>query len=138
MSCGRKQNNEVFKFSSYHSMTEIFLKGKLVVKENLLIRPAEVHPLSMGQLEGYTHQASLIFINERADTTILKETILEYLQAESTISFGVSALPVKGLIIRLLGYKAEQLFTILKNIGCYCQASKQNQFKTQRVDVFSN
>jgi urease accessory protein len=138
MSCGRKQNNEVFKFSSYHSMTEIFLKGKLVVKENLLIRPAEVHPLSMGQLEGYTHQASLIFINERADTTILKETILEYLQAESTISFGVSALPVKGLIIRLLGYKAEQLFTILKNIGCYCQASKQNQFKTQQVDVFSN
>jgi urease accessory protein len=138
MSCGRKHNGEVFKFSSYHSITEIFLNKKLAVKENLLIRPCDVNPLSMGQMEDYTHQASLIFINERAGMAVLTETIVEYLHTESNISFGVSALRVNGLIIRLLGYKAEQLFTILNKIGFYCQASKQNQLKTQQVDVFPN
>jgi len=138
MSCGRKLNGEVFKLSSYQSVTEIFKNGRLMVKENLLIRPAEMKPLSIGQLENYTHQASLIFINEKAMISTLAEELNQFLVLQSNISFGVSSLHINGLIVRLLGYKAEQLFDLLKHIGAVCNCFRHNQFKTQELDVYGN
>jgi urease accessory protein len=117
MSCGRKLNGEVFKFSSFHSVTEIFFRERLVVKENIVMKPNEVNLRLTGQLEGYTHQASLVFINKAADVDKGKESVLEFLQQQENIQFGASALPVNGMIVRLLGYKAEQLFDLLNNVS---------------------
>lgn len=138
ISCGRKLNNEVFKFSSYHSITEIFKNERLVVKENLLMEPAKVNPATIGQLENFTHQASLIFINEKVKVSALAEVLNQYLELQVDISFGVSALHINGIIVRLLGYKAEQLFDILKHIGSLCEWFKQNELKTQGVIAFGN
>ena len=66
MSCGRMLNNEVFQFLSYHSVTEIYVQQKLVVKENLLIKPKEMKLNGIGQFEGYTHHATLLYIGESA------------------------------------------------------------------------
>jgi urease accessory protein len=138
MSCGRKLNGEVFKLSSYHSITEIFKNDRLVVRENLLIKPAEVNPFSIGQLENYTHQAGLIFINEKVGTSALFEELNQYLALQSNISFGVSFLHINGLIVRLLGYKAEQLFDLLKHIGAVCNGLNHNQLKVQKLHVYGN
>ena len=43
LTCGRKLSGEVFTFSKYHSVTEIFTNGKLVIKENLLLQPALIN-----------------------------------------------------------------------------------------------
>src|SRR5664279_4889014 len=43
LTCGRKLNGEVFLFSKYHSITEVFLQNKLIIKENLLIEPATIN-----------------------------------------------------------------------------------------------
>jgi urease accessory protein len=127
ISCGRKQNGEIFKFSYYHSITEVFYNGKLVVKENILMKPAETDLRCIGQFEGYTHQASLIFIDKASDLNNKREAILSLLQQEDNIEFGMSRLPVNGMIIRLLGYKAEQLFDLLKKISCVLSAIKTKQ-----------
>ena len=37
LTCRRKLNGEVFSFSKYHSVTEIFLKGKLVITAPILM-----------------------------------------------------------------------------------------------------
>lgn len=58
LSCGRKLNGEVFKLSKYHTVTEIFSSGSLIVKENLMVSPGDIDVNTIGQLEGYTHQAS--------------------------------------------------------------------------------
>lgn len=119
ISCGRKLNGEVFQFTSYHSITEIFLNSKLVVKENLLLKPATMNLSLIGQLEGYTHQATLLYLNEEANVTQLTNCLIENLNEQvstADATFGVSALPVNGIVVRLLGYKAEQLFHILKSI----------------------
>jgi urease accessory protein len=63
-SCGRKLNGEVFRFTQFHARTDIYLHGRLVVKENFLLNPSKTDALSMGQFEGYTHQATMICINE--------------------------------------------------------------------------
>ncbi len=122
LTCGRKLNGEVFAFSKYHNITNIFLNGRLIIKENLLIQPLLVNPNLMGQLEGFTHQASLILYNEIIDITAFCDVIYEQLGLQEGIAFGVSALQKNGLIVRLLGFKAEQLFDCLKSTAAMFQS----------------
>jgi urease accessory protein len=117
LTCGRKLNNEVFLLTRYHNITEIFLNGKLIIKENLLIKPSETNPLIIGQLESFTHQASLILLNDNFDIKQLSEKIINLLEGFTEITFGLSEAPVNGLIIRILGNKAEQLHSILKSVA---------------------
>lgn len=117
LTCGRKNNSEVFTFSSYRSITEIFINDKLVIKEHLFMQPSLIDPESMGQLEGYTHQASLISIQESNHA----DSIYEYLSQQEEIISGVSVTAGNGLIVRILGYKAEQLYHHLQQIALLLQ-----------------
>jgi len=117
LTCGRKLNGEVFSFSKYHNITEIFLNNKLIIKENLLMQPLLINPNTMGQLASFTHQASLIIINENMDGTAFTDTVYNYLQQQTEIDFGVSTTQTNTIIVRILGNKAEQLFTCLKYIA---------------------
>ncbi len=65
LTCGRKLNGEQFEFTEFQNKTSVFKNGKLVVFENLYMNPSPMNPLSIGQLEGFTHQASLIYFNEQ-------------------------------------------------------------------------
>jgi urease accessory protein len=124
LTCGRKLNGEIFSFSKYHNITEIFLNNKLIIKENLLMQPLLVNPNFMGQLAGFTHQASLIIINQNIDATEFTDMVHEYLQRETEIDFGVSITQTNAIIVRILGNKAEQLFKCLKHIAALVQTSK--------------
>lgn len=124
ITCGRKLNGEVFQFSNYHSVTEIFLNSKLIVKENLLMRPSITDFFSTGHLEGYSHHATLLFINEQAYITDLIEKLRCYLKDIPAIQYGVSALSVNGLAVRLLGNKGEQLFDCINGIATIITAQQ--------------
>jgi len=117
LSCGRKLNGEEFEYAKYHTITEIFIHGKLIIKENLLSRPSMDQVHALGQMEGYTHQASFIFLNENADKETIKRMSFEYLTQQEAITSGVSAAPQSGIIVRILGNKAEQLHGILKKLA---------------------
>jgi urease accessory protein len=117
LTCGRKLSGEAFLFSKYHNLTQVYLNNKLIIKENLLMRPAIININAIGQLEGFTHQASLIYLHETADCEIVAQTITEQLAQQSDIIFGITAAPINGLIIRILGQKGEQLHNCLKNIA---------------------
>ncbi|GEO10206.1 urease accessory protein UreD [Segetibacter aerophilus] len=117
LTCGRKLNGEEFAFTKYQNLTKIFLNRRLMVKENLLIIPSQINVKSIGQLEGFTHQASLIYINETASVTEAIAEINNKLSVEENICFGVSGLPVNGVIVRLLGHKAEQLYNCLQDLN---------------------
>ncbi len=127
LTCGRKLNGEIFEFSKYHNRTEIFLNDRLVVKENILIKPGVIPIESIGQLEGFTHQASLIFLNDTATITTIISAINELMTAQQNICWGVSVLPVKGLIVRLLGYKSEALYNCLQQIAAIFYVKEEVQ-----------
>ncbi len=110
ITCGRKLSGEEFQFTKYHNLTNIYINKKLVVKENVLLEPAKVDMTSIGQLEGYTHQATLIFLNDSGDMKEIMKKVQELFSQTGDIIFGISLLPVNGFIFRQLGYKAEQLF----------------------------
>ena len=71
----------------------------------------------MGQWEGYSHQASLIIVDHTLDIKVIIEMILPILQQQDEIEFGLSEPNVNGLVIRLLGYKGEQLYKCLQQIA---------------------
>ena len=127
LTCGRKLNGEIFLLSKYHNLTEIFCNDKLIIKENLLIQPNLVNPAITGQMEGYTHQASLIILNKELDISFAKETIAAALTAKNEIDFGVTAAPINGIIVRILGNKAEQLLGCLKEIALLLKTNKTSQ-----------
>ena len=114
ITCGRKLNGEAFLFSKYHSTTDILLQQQLVLRENMLITPASVDISALGLWEGFTHQASLIFLDEAMATEATIRSVNTWLSEQPGIVYGITAAPVSGLVIRLLGYKAEQLFDCLK------------------------
>lgn len=116
LTCGRKLNGEAFLFTKYHSITEVYSHNKLVIKENLLMQPATINVQAIGQLEGYTHQASMIYLEENIDVKNLQSLIIQLLAAEKNIEIGITAAPISGLIIRLLGNGAEQLYNCLQRI----------------------
>lgn len=121
LTCGRKLNGEVFLFSRYHSISKIYLNNKLVIKENLLMEPALINVEAIGQLEGFTHQASLIYLEENVDIAALQQKIKALLVGEAGIAFGVTAAPVNGLILRLMGNGAAQLHGALLSVSTYLQ-----------------
>jgi len=116
LTCGRKLNGELFLFSKYHSISNIYLNNKLVIKENLLMQPSFINVHGIGQLEGYTHQASLIFLCQDVDIKSIQQQLTELLLLENNIETGITSAPVNGIIIRMLGNGAEQLYDCMLRI----------------------
>jgi urease accessory protein len=109
--CGRKLNGEAFAFSSYHVRTEIFIAGRLAVN-------------ALGQMEGFTHQASLLFLE--AGGRIGEETrerIAAFLSGRQNILYGITEGPANSLVVRLLGNAAERLYDYLQTIQTMIYAS---------------
>lgn len=116
LTCGRKHNGEVFLFSTYHNLTEIFLNDQIILKENLLVQPAESDTNAIGQMEGFTHQATLVYLQAQATPNSLNHHIHQLLEPEKGIIFGISETPEAGLLVKILGQGAEQLHDCLKKI----------------------
>jgi urease accessory protein len=121
--CGRKLNGEMFSFRRYQSITEIFVNDRMVMKENLYMQPSTVNASGMGQLEGYTHQATLIVIDKDIAIKEVMAVITDSLGLQQQIIFGVTSAPVNGIVVRLLGNKAEQLYSCLRNTLGIIQSS---------------
>ncbi|MCF0056082.1 urease accessory protein UreD [Dyadobacter sp. CY356] len=116
ITCGRKLNGEIFEFSKYHAVTEVLVENRLVIKENICLIPDAMTINAIGQLEGFTHQASLIFLEGRKDCSALTREATLFLETQGEIIFGITAAPVSGLLVRILGNKSEQLINCLKSL----------------------
>ena len=117
LTCGRKLNGEIFHFASFQNLTEIYLSGTLVIRENLLIDPNISDIRSMGQLENYTHQASLFYLDENANARQLILDISSWMKEQDGIIYGITATAINGFNIKILGYGAEQLYNIMNDIN---------------------
>jgi urease accessory protein len=124
--CGRMLKGERFSFTFYQSITEIYLQGKLVVKDNLVLEPATANPTELGQMEGYTHQASFICMGPNVTESGTGAVFQKVLEDLANISWGMTRLPVGGLLVRILGFKGEQLHQCLKSLAALLQAENAN------------
>lgn len=135
LTCGRKLNGEQFDFIKYHSITDIYINGKLSIKENWLVQPGITDVNTIGQWEGYTHQASIIIVDDQENTASHYDNITTFLNKQPGIAFGISSLPVNGIIVRILGYKAEQLFNCVNQIGSFVTINNTGPVKPEGIHV---
>jgi urease accessory protein len=117
ITCGRKLSGEIFKFTQFQSLTEIFSNGKMLLKDNILIKPQSIDLNGIGQVEGFTHQATLIYVNLRKPNN-QQETheMNELMLAEEDIQFGISQPQPFITVIRVLGNGGEQMYNAFKKI----------------------
>lgn len=54
---------EIFKFTYFQNMTEIYFRDKLILKDQIILEPQLIPVNTVTQLEQYTHQATLVYIN---------------------------------------------------------------------------
>ena len=133
ITCGRKLSDEEFRFTKFQNVTNVYLNKKLAVKENVLLEPSKRNIHAIGQLEGYTHQSTLLFINDAIDIGKILEEGKELLSGIEGITFGISMLPVNGLIFRILGFKGEQLFNCTNKLASLIQ-----QLSCKKLNAFVN
>ncbi|HEU4551889.1 MAG TPA: urease accessory protein UreD [Chitinophaga sp.] len=116
LTCGRKLNGEAFQFKQFHNLTELYYQGRLVLKDNLLLQPERINVTAFGQMEGYTHQATLIYADTRTAAAPVADRLLHILAPETGIAYGVSQTAGPALVLRVLGHGAEQLYNCLKKM----------------------
>lgn len=129
ITCGRKLCNEEFEFTFFQNITSVFVNGKLAIKEKIFLEPLKGNISVIGQMEQFTHQASLLYLNNSMEIEYFMKECNELLSAVEGIEFGSSELPVKGFMVRMLGHKGEQLFDIRNRLASLI---------TEKLEVKSN
>ncbi|MBL79874.1 MAG: urease accessory protein [Nitrosomonadaceae bacterium] len=131
ITCGRKNSEyiyprkkilgEIFRFTYFQNVTEIYFKDLLVLKDKIILEPRIKSVNTVIQLEEYTHQATFIYMNTKNINGVYQltekiEVILESLKNERDISFGISEMAENGFVLRVLGNGGEQLFNCFQQI----------------------
>lgn len=129
VTCGRKLCNEEFEFTCFQNVTSVFIEGKLVIKEKIFLEPLKRSISVIGQMEQFTHQSSLLYLNNKMKIECFMQECSELLSAIEGIEFGISELPVKGFMVRMLGHKGEQLFDLHNRLASII---------TEKLEVKSN
>ncbi|WP_194776191.1 urease accessory protein UreD [Pararhodonellum marinum] len=117
ITCGRKLCGEIFHFKRFQNLTEVFLNQKLILKDNILLQPDKIDINALGQVEGYTHQATLMYVNSRnLEANAEVELMHEAMSKEEDLAFGVSQPLPQLVVLRVLGNGGEQLLDAFKKI----------------------
>lgn len=123
ITCGRKHSGEIFRFTHLQNLIEIFHHQKMILKDNILLQPQLVPMDTLGQLEGFTHQATFFYVQTgQADMDAIAAYLHHLLEQESEIAFGISQASPQYIVVRVLGNGGEQLFNCLKKMQEYLWA----------------
>lgn len=117
ITCGRKHSGELFQYSHFQNLTEVYHRQKLILKDNVLLQPAIMPLNSLGILEGYTHQGTFMFVNTKG--IVPDELIAHFypqLQQLTNVEAGISPIQQTGFVIRILGNGAEPLFDFFQQV----------------------
>lgn len=116
---GRIHMGEAFKFTRLHSVTRVYRGDKLILADNQLMMP-QAQPLqNLLFFEGYTHQATLVYISPKGND--LKAELDEILDgAYEEITFGFTQCGDGAVMIRALGNDGEMLYDWLCTMGQLC------------------
>ena len=147
VTCGRKNSEniypnkkisgEIFKFTYFQNVTEIYFNDLLVLKDKIILEP-KVHSVNtVIQLEEYTHQATFIYMNTKGSHSIcdLIEEVLGIIKDEENISFGVSEMAANGFVLRVLGNGGEQLFNCFQQIRDFFWDRKEDSVSSKKDKV---
>ena len=121
---GRVANDERFEFRQFSSHLKVQLvqengKVKPLMLDCIQWLPSKMNLTALSQMEGFSHQGSLVYLNLQKTTTEVKQIvqILQQQESEKSLLIGVSQLNEGGLIVRVLDHRAELIQKLFEKIG---------------------
>lgn len=119
ITCGRKHHGEIFELTRFQNLTEIYHDGCLVVKDNVVIQPDLIPLNTIGNLDNYTHQGTLIFYSTKE--TVELDVLIDLIHSESKkygldMEIGLSALQYNGFVLRAMGNEGEKMFKLFLEV----------------------
>lgn len=116
---GRVYSGESFAFKSFHSITKVTCDKKLVLLDNQLLEPEKQPMGSILFYEGYTHQATLLYVSPYAEE--LKAELDEILvEKYEQIDFGFTQCAPNAVMLRAMGKDGGVLHDWLSTMGQLC------------------
>ena len=81
--------------------------------------PAKMNLTALSQMEGFSHQGSLVYINLQKTSAEIKQIAqrLQQQETDKSLLLGISQLNEGGLIVRVIGHRAEQIQKLFEEIG---------------------
>ncbi|WP_426977053.1 urease accessory protein UreD [Pseudarthrobacter sp. O4] len=112
---GWSPDGTLFRYDEIRLRNEIAVDGRLVVLDNLLIRPGSggAPAVGMAFLEDYTHLGSLLVMDARVDAALLNELHDLLLPLAGGCNLGMSLLD-GGLVVRALSHATEPLDAVIR------------------------
>ena len=122
---GRVLNGERFTFRQFSSHLKIYVlqndgKKRPRVSDCIQWCPSKMNLTALSQMENYSHQGSLTYLNLAKSNAEIKQQVqaLQHQFAdEKDLLLGISLLNESGLMVRVLGYRAETIQLLFKKIG---------------------
>lgn len=122
---GRVLNDERFAFRQFSSHLKIYAlqnnhQKRPLVSDCIQWQPAQMKLTALSQMENYSHQGSLTYLNLSKSHTEIKQQVQLLQQKfsnEKTMLIGVSQLNEAGLMVRVLGHRADQIQHLFEQIG---------------------
>ena len=122
---GRVLNGERFAFRQFSSHLKIYVlqndgKKRPLVSDCIQWWPSKMNLTALSQMENYSHQGSLTYLNLAKSNAEIKQQVqaLQHQFAdEKDLLLGISLLNESGLMVRVLGHRAETIQLLFKKIG---------------------
>jgi urease accessory protein len=104
LTTGRLARGEHLQFEEYRSYWEVEYCGELILTDRFSLKPLDTDYSSLGFLECFSAAAVLymVFDNPSLEAPLIDD-LRQVIQRMKNIVGGVSLLPSKGIIVRLLG-----------------------------------
>ena len=92
---------------------------KPLVLDCIQWQPAQMKLTALSQMEDFSHQGSLVYLNLHKTQTDIKQIVqtLQQQESEKSLLIGISQLSEGGLILRVLGYRAELIQKLFEKIS---------------------
>lgn len=122
---GRVLNDERFAFRQFSSHLKIYDlqndgKKRPLVSDCIQWLPSKMNLTALGQMENYSHQGSLTYLNLAKSNAEIKQQVQALQQQftdEKALLIGISLLNECGLMVRVLGHRAETIQQLFEKIG---------------------
>ena len=122
---GRVLNDERFAFRQFSSHLKIYAlqndgKKRPLVSDCIQWLPSKMNLTALSQMENYSHQGALTYLNLAKSNAEIKQQVQALQQQfadEKDLLLGISLLNESGLMVRVLGHRAETIQQLFEKIG---------------------
>lgn len=115
LTCGRIAYGEQFGYRRFQNNINIRQGGSLIFRDHTCYKPDEMDMTGFGMYEGFTHLATLLFVNTEKDEEWIRET-RELIDQTPDMEGGVSRSSKGHVLVRILGKNADKLVNFMHTL----------------------